>query len=412
HAVSEETLPVLLPPLADYQPVESDEPQPLLAKAEDWVQTTAGEAGVFGLHRDEKVRRETNTMPGWAGSCWYYLRYCDNKNDEQLIGEDAEAYWMGEEGVDLYIGGAEHAVLHLLYARFWHMALHDLGYVRSPEPFRKLFHQGLITSMAYQRGDKSLVPVDEVENRGSDDDPKFIETATNTPVDKIIAKMSKSLKNVVNPDDVIEDYGADTFRLYEMYMGPLEASKPWNTNDIVGLYRLLQKIWRLCVSEESGELVFADSADETVEKQLHRTIAKVGDDIEKLSFNTAIAAVFEFVNVAKSLTQSQMERFVKVIAPFTPHVAEELWHKLGNESSVATSDWPSYDEAMLVDDEIEIPIQVMGKLRSKMYAAPDTDAKTLEEMALADEKIKGLIEGKTVRKVVVVPGRLVNIVAN
>jgi leucyl-tRNA synthetase len=195
-------------------------------------------------------------------------------------------------------------------------------------------------------------------------------------------------------------------------MGPLEASKPWNTNDIVGLYRLLQKIWRLCVNEESGELVFADSADDTVEKQLHRTIAKVGDDIEKLSFNTAIAAVFEFVNVAKSLTKDQMDRFVRVIAPLTPHIAEELWHKLGHEDSIATSDWASYDEAMLVDDEIEIPIQVMGKLRSKIYAAPDTDAKTLEEMALADEKIKGLIEGKTVRKIVVVPGRLVNIVAN
>jgi leucyl-tRNA synthetase len=412
HAVSEDALPVLLPPLADYQPVESNEPQPLLAKATDWVQTTAGEAGVYGMHRDAPVRRETNTMPGWAGSCWYYLRYCDNKNSDALIGEDAESYWMGEDGVDLYIGGAEHAVLHLLYARFWHMILFDLGIVHSPEPFRKLFHQGLITSMAYQRGDKTLVPIDQVENKGSEEKPVFIETATGAPVEKIIAKMSKSLKNVVNPDDVIEDYGADTFRLYEMYMGPLEASKPWNTRDIVGLYRLIQKLWRLCIDEDTGELVFADSADEAVEKQLHRMIAKVGDDIEKLSFNTAIAAVFEFVNVAKSLTKDQMERFVKTIAPFTPHVAEELWHKLGHEDSVATADWPSYDEAMLVDDEIEIPIQVMGKLRSKIYAAPDTDAKTLEEMALADEKIQGLIEGKTVRKVVVVPGRLVNIVAN
>ena len=412
HAVSEDALPVLLPPLADYQPVESNEPQPLLAKATDWVQTTAGEAGVYGMHRDAPVRRETNTMPGWAGSCWYYLRYCDNKNSDALIGEDAESYWMGEDGVDLYIGGAEHAVLHLLYARFWHMILFDLGIVHSPEPFRKLFHQGLITSMAYQRGDKTLVPIDQVENKGSEEKPVFIETATGAPVEKIIAKMSKSLKNVVNPDDVIEDYGADTFRLYEMYMGPLEASKPWNTRDIVGLYRLIQKLWRLCIDEDTGELVFADSADEAVEKQLHRMIAKVGDDIEKLSFNTAIAAVFEFVNVAKSLTKDQMERFVKTIAPMTPHVAEELWHKLGHENSIATSDWPSYDEAMLVDDEIEIPIQVMGKLRSKIYAAPDTDAKTLEEMALADEKIQGLIEGKTVRKVVVVPGRLVNIVAN
>ena len=412
HAVSEEALPVKLPPLADYQPVESDTPQPLLAKAQDWVLTTAGEAGVHELHRDAPVRRETNTMPGWAGSCWYYLRYCDNKNDEKLIGEEAEAYWMGEHGVDLYIGGNEHAVLHLLYARFWHMILFDLGIVRSPEPFRKLYHQGMITSHAYQRADKSLVPVDEVENRGTDDDPAYVETATGAPVQRIVAKMSKSLKNVINPDEVIEDFGADTFRLYEMYMGPLDASKPWNTRDIVGLYRLIQKIWRLCIDEGSGELVFSDAADDATEKQLHRTIAKVGEDIEKLSFNTAIAAVFEFVNVAKSLTQSQMERFVKTIAPFTPHVSEELWHRIGHEDSVATADWPGYDASMLVDDEIEIPIQVMGKLRSKLYAAPDTDAKTLEEMALADEKIKALIEGKTVRKVVVVPGRLVNIVAN
>lgn len=412
HAVGEDVLPVVLPPLTDYQPVESDTPQPLLAKAEDWVNTTAGEAGVHGMHRDEPVRRETNTMPGWAGSCWYYLRYCDSKNAEQLIGKEAEEYWMGEGGVDLYIGGNEHAVLHLLYARFWHMILFDLGIVHSPEPFRKLFHQGMITSMAYQRGDKSLVPVDEVENRGSEEQPSYIEIANGAPVEKIIAKMSKSLKNVINPDEVIEDYGADTFRLYEMYMGPLEASKPWSTRDIVGLYRLLQKIWRLCVDEETGELVFADAADDATEKQLHRMIAKVGEDIEKLSFNTAIAAVFEYVNVAKSLTQSQMERFVKTIAPFTPHVSEELWHKIGHEDSIAVSEWPSYDEAMLVDDEIEIPIQVMGKLRSKMYAAPDTDAKTLEAMALADERIRALIEGKTVRKVVVVPGRLVNIVAN
>jgi leucyl-tRNA synthetase len=412
HGVSEDSLPVRLPPLADYQPVESDTPQPLLAKAVDWVNTTAGEAGVDGMHRDSMVRRETNTMPGWAGSCWYYLRYCDNKNNDELIGEEAEAYWMGEDGVDLYIGGNEHAVLHLLYARFWHMVMFDLGIVKSAEPFRKLFHQGMITSHAYQRADKSLVPIDEVENRGSEEKPAYVETETEASVDRIVAKMSKSLKNVVNPDDVIAEYGADTFRLYEMYMGPLESSKPWNTRDIIGLYRLLQKIWRLCVDENSGELKLVDAPDGAVEKQLHRMIAKVGSDIEKLSFNTAIAAIFEFVNVAKMLTKDQMNRFVRVIGPFVPHVAEEIWHKLGNESSIAVAPWPSFDEAMLVDDEIEIPIQVMGKLRSKVFAAPDTDAKTLEALALDDDRIKELIEGKTVRKVVVVPGRLVNIVAN
>ena len=412
HGVGEESLPVKLPPLADFHPAESDTPQPLLAKAIEWVNTTAGEAGVDGMHADAKVTRETNTMPGWAGSCWYYLRYCDNKNSEQLIGDAAQDYWMGEGGVDLYIGGNEHAVLHLLYARFWHMVLFDMGIVKSPEPFRKLFHQGMITSHAYQRANKTLVPIDEVENRGTDEKPAYFESADNTPVERIVAKMSKSLKNVVNPDDVIAEYGADTFRLYEMYMGPLEASKPWNTRDIVGLHRLVQKIWRLCVDEATGELRFANASDEAVEKQLHRTIAKVGADIEKLGFNTAIAAIFEFVNLAKSLTKDQMDRFVRVIGPFTPHVGEELWHLLGHEDSVAIAAWPSFDEAMLVDDEIEIPIQVMGKLRSKVFAAPDTDAKTLEAMALGDERIKELIEGKTVRKVVVVPGRLVNIVAN
>jgi len=358
------------------------------------------------------VTRETNTMPGWAGSCWYYLRYCDPKNADQLIGDAAQDYWMGEGGVDLYIGGNEHAVLHLLYARFWHMVMFDLDVVKSVEPFRKLFHQGMITSHAFQRANKVLVPIDEVENRGTEEKPAYVEIATGEPVGRIVAKMSKSLKNVVNPDDVIAEYGADTFRLYEMYMGPLEASKPWNTRDIIGLHRLVQKIWRLCVNETSGELKFSDARDEAVEKQLHRMIAKVGSDVEKLSFNTAIAAMFEFVNVAKVLTRDQMDRFVRVIGPFTPHVAEELWHKLGNETSVAVADWPSFDEAMLVDDEIEIPIQVMGKLRSKLYVAPDTGAKALEELALADEKIQALIDGKTVRKVVVVPGRLVNIVAN
>jgi len=416
HGVGEDSLPVKLPALADYQPMESDTPQPLLAKATDWMNTTAGEAGVDGMHPDAKVTRETNTMPGWAGSCWYYLRYCDNKNSKQLIGVAAQDYWMGEGGVDLYIGGNEHAVLHLLYARFWHMVLFDMGIVKSAEPFRKLFHQGMITSHAYQRTNKTLVPIDEVENQGTDEKPAYYEMANKTPVDRIVAKMSKSLKNVVNPDDVIAEYGADTFRLYEMYMGPLEASKPWNTRDIVGLYRLVQKIWRLCIDENAGDgksvLRFAESPDEAIEKQLHRTIAKVGADIEKLGFNTAIAAIFEFVNLAKSLTKEQMDRFVRVIGPFTPHVGEELWHLLGHDESVAVAAWPSYDEAMLVDDEIEIPIQVMGKLRSKVFAAPDTDAKTLEAMALGDERIKELIEGKTVRKVVVVPGRLVNIVAN
>jgi leucyl-tRNA synthetase len=372
-------------------------------------------------------------MPGWAGSCWYYLRYCDPHNTERLISREAEAYWMlserdepsprtsvaGEEsfdatkyhlgGVDLYIGGAEHAVLHLLYARFWHKILFDLGEVSTPEPIGRLFHQGMITSFAYKRADGSLVPVDEVDEG---DTP--VERATGEAVEQIVAKMSKSLRNVINPDDVIAEYGADTMRLYEMYMGPLEASAPWNTRDIIGVFRFLQRAWRLTVDEETGKLVFREEPDASVERALHRVVAKVGGDIERLAFNTAIAAMIEFVNEATGtgLARDQMERFVLVLAPFVPHVAEELWQRLGHDTSVALAEWPSFDESMLVDDLVEVPVQVLGKVRSRIMVSPDADEKTMEEMALADERIAGFIEGMTVRKVIVVPGRLVNIVAN
>jgi leucyl-tRNA synthetase len=437
YPVSEKSLPVLLPELDDYQPVVSDEPTPPLGKATDWVNTTAGAAGVDPdlLPPDTPVRRETNTMPGWAGSCWYYLRYCDPGNSDRFISREAEAYWLlsdrsspsdrtlpaGEEsfdasrhhvgGVDLYMGGAEHAVLHLLYARFWHKILFDLGELSTPEPIGKLFHQGMITSFAFKRADGSLVPVDEVDEV---DSGSHVERATGDQVEQIVAKMSKSLRNVVNPDDIIAEYGADTMRLYEMYMGPLEASAPWNTRDIVGVHRFLQRSWRLAVDEETGELSLRDEPDEGVEKMLHRTIAKVGGDIQRLAFNTAIAAMIEWVNEATGtgVTRDQLERFARILSPFVPHVAEEFWSRLGNDTSVTHAEWPSHDEAMLVDDLVEVPVQILGKLRSKIHVSPDADAETMEQAALADERIMELIEGKTVRKVVVVPGRLVNIVAN
>jgi leucyl-tRNA synthetase len=421
HAIGEDKLPLILPPLDDYHPDEAEEPRPLLAKAEAWARTTAGEAGVTDLPPDAPVRRETNTMPGWAGSCCYHLRYCDRNNDRTLIGPEADAYWMGTNGVDQYIGGNEHAVLHLLYARFWHMVLHDLGHVRSPEPYRKLFHQGLITSFAYQRKDRSLVPVDEVDEPS---EGEFVETATGEAVTQVVAKMSKSLKNVVNPDDIIHDYGADTFRLYEMYMGPLEASKPWNTRDTIGLFRFVQRVWRMAVDEETGELATAETADEDIERLLHRTIAKVGADIERLAFNTAIASMIEFVNAASTskekggagtggITRDQLDRFARILAPFTPHVGEELWHRLhGTDAgSIALTEWPTHGEAMLVDDLVEVPVQILGKVRSKIMVPPDADREAMERAALADERIAALLEGKTVRKVIVVPGRLVNIVA-
>ena len=410
HAVGVASLPVTLPELKDYEPEESEDPRPLLAKAKDWITTTAGEAGVPSLPASARVTRETNTMPGWAGSCWYFVRYCDPHNDERLVGEAAERYWMAEGGVDLYIGGAEHAVLHLLYARYWHMVLHDLGHVTTPEPFRKLFHQGLIVSYAYQRDDKTLVPTDEVKQLGEE---SFVEKATGKAVAQVVAKMSKSLKNVVNPDDVIRDFGADTFRLYEMYMGPLEVTKPWNTRDILGLFRFLQRAWRLVVDEETGELRVAERSDDSLERLLHRTLAAVTADIEKLSFNTAIARMIELVNAgtqAGALTRDQIRRFGLMLSPFAPHLAEEMWARLGEHGSVALQSWPTWDEAQLRDDTVEIPVQIMGKVRSRIVVQTGLDEKGLEQAALADERIQELLAGKTVRKVIVVPGRLVNIV--
>ena len=413
HPVNDDKLPVALPPLADFSPDESDEPTPLLGKAAGWRETTAADAGVSALPPDARVTRELNTMPNWAGSCWYYLRYTDPANNDRLAGDDAQRYWMGDAGVDLYVGGAEHAVLHLLYARFWHMVLHDLGHVSSPEPFRRLFHQGLILSFAYQRADKSLVPVDAVENRGDADAPTYIETETGDAVAQIVAKMSKSLRNVVNPDDVIAEFGADTFRLYEMFMGPLEASKPWNTTDILGMFRFLQRAWRLAVSEDTGELLLADAPDEAVEKALHRTIDKAAGDIDRLSFNTAIAALIEFVNLATKagrLTRDQLHRFARALAPFTPHLAEELWSRLGEEPPVSLADWPEVDPKMLVDDEVEIPVQIKGKVRAKITAPADATPDQLEQTALASERVQQLLEGRPVRKVIAVPGKMVNIV--
>ncbi|QYK48007.1 MAG: leucine--tRNA ligase [Phycisphaeraceae bacterium] len=437
--VDESKLPVTLPPLEDFKPEESEDPQPLLAKAKEWMRATAKDVGVKDLPADAIVRRETNTMPGWAGSCWYYLRYCDAKNDKRLIGKPAESYWMTGRvatsddtpiprpigGVDLYIGGNEHAVLHLLYARFWHKVLFDLGEVSTPEPFQKLFHQGLITSYAYQRADKGLVAVDMVDNKGTEEKPRYIARDTGEEVTQITAKMSKSLKNVVNPDDVIADYGADTFRLYEMYMGPLEASKPWNTRDITGLFRFLQRLWRLTVNEETGDLRLApdtsagSDAHKSIEKLLHRTTVKVEQAIEKLSFNTGIAALIEFVNAATSsvgaengpgLTRPQLERLALILCPFAPHIAEELWSKLGHTSACSLAPWPAVDESMLRDSEVELPVQVQGKVRARITVPADADDASVTAVALAEPKVAELLSGKPPKKVIVVKGRMVNVV--
>lgn len=423
YPVSDKALPVLLPDLADYSPIESDEPQPLLAKATTWVSTTAGAAGVDPalLPPQTPVRRETNTMPGSAGSSWYFLRYCDASNPQRFASKDAERYWMtsskssGEPhtgGVDLYMGGSEHAVGHLLYSRFWHKVLFDLGEVSTPEPFGRLYHQGLITSFAFQRADKTLCPNDQVTEVS---EGKYVETATGAPVSPIVAKMSKSLKNVVNPDDVIAEFGADTFRLYEMYMGPLDASKPWNPRDIVGMFRFLQKLWRVAVDEDTGVLRAAAQPDLALEKSLHRAVVKVAKSIEALSFNTGIAAMIELVNAAGpgGFTSAQLERLTVILSPFAPHLAEELWEKLGKTAShgfVCTQPWPQVDPAMLVDDQLELPVQVNGKLRGRVMVPAGADAKAIESIALADAKVTAAIEGKPIKKVIVVPGKMVNFI--
>ena len=418
YGVSDAALPVALPPLTDYQPVESDDPTPLLGKATDWLHTTAVAAGVPDLPPDAKVTREANTMPGWAGSCWYYLRYCDPNNGDKLVGDAAQQYWMGDNGVDLYIGGSEHAVLHLLYARFWHMVLFDLGHVTTPEPFGKLFHQGLITSFAFKDRSGRTVPVDEVEER----EGRFVLKVTGEQVEQIVAKMSKTLKNVVNPDEIIAEYGADTFRLYEMYMGPLEASKPWNTKDTVGLFRFLRDTWRLCIDDAGAPRVAAE-ADAAVEKQLHRMIAKVGGDVERLAFNTAIAAMFEFRNVAQAaqkrqpdgavLTRDQIDRFARVLAPFAPHIAEEIWHRLDDrraDDSIANATWPEFSPAMLVDDEVEIPVQINGKVVDRVTVPRDADEATIKAAALSQQKVQNRIAGANVAKTIYVPGRMLNLI--
>lgn len=440
YPIAATALPLTLPPLADYSPVESDVPQPPLAKARDWTHTTAGAAGVDPalLAPETPVVRETNTMPGWAGSCWYYLRYCSPKDSAHFVTPEAERYWMLSHksggahsgtplsydaatchagGVDLYVGGSEHAVLHLLYARFWHKMLFDMGLVSTPEPMGRLFHQGLITSHAYQRADKTLVPIDEVEER----DGSFVETKSGEKVVQIVAKMSKSLRNVVNPDDIIAEYGADTFRLYEMYMGPLEASKPWNTRDIVGVFRFLQRSWRLAIDERTGEVLCAAQPDAKVERILHRTIHKVAEDIERLSFNTAIAAMIELVNAATrptglvdpsqgGMTRDQLERFSRILWPFAPHIADEIAARLGVQGGLYESRWPMHDPAMLVDDEVEIPVQIQGKVKARINVPTKADTASIEALALAHEDVIAALAGRPVKKIVVVPGRMVNIV--
>ncbi len=403
-ALPETELPVTLPEIDEYRPTEDGRP-PLARAERDWLMVTLpdGRVGV----------RETNTMPQWAGSCWYYLRFTDPNNRAEPWSFDAQNYWMP---VDLYVGGAEHAVLHLLYARFWHKVLYDCGLVSTKEPFQKLFNQGMLLAYSYQDAQGKYYFPDQVTRKS---DGEWIATETGKPVRTQIEKMSKSRYNVVNPDDVIAEYGADAMRMYELFVGPLSASAPWQMKGVEGVYRLLQRIWRLAVDTKNGERNerIADipgTAAPELWRLLHKTIKGVTEDVESIDkMNTAISHLMVFVNGATQAEQIPLETlktFIRLIAPFAPHIAEELWDRLGESSMVCHAPWPAYDPALVVDETIPVAVQINGKLRGQFDSARGTAREELEKQALALDRVQPHIEGKTVRKIIVVPDRLVNIV--
>ena len=392
-------LPVTLPVLDEYKPTAEGEPP--LARAGEWVHTTDPETG-------KPAVRETNTMPQWAGSCWYFLRFCDPLNDEAAWSADAEKYWMP---VDLYIGGAEHAVLHLLYARFWHKVLYDAGFVSSKEPFLKLFNQGMILAYSYQDDAGKYYYPEQVEKRG---EQHYVKGKSN-PLNVQVEKMSKSRYNVVNPDAVVESYGADSMRLYEMFMGPLERDKPWTDEGIQGVHRFMKRVWSLFVADD-GSLhprIVESGGDPEMLRVLHYTIKEVTAGIENLQFNTAIARMMEFVNAAMKsgpIEKSWADRFVLVLSAFTPHIGEELWERLGHTDTLAYEPWPVHDEALLIVDTIEVPVQVNGKLRSVLRVPKDAGKDEVVAAARADSKAAPHLEGKQVVKEIYVAGKLLNLV--
>jgi leucyl-tRNA synthetase len=397
--VSEEDLPLTLPELADYKPTGTGEPP--LAKAAEWLNVVDPKTGKKGV-------RETNTMPQWAGSCWYYLRYIDPCNDKAFADPELLKQWLP---VDLYVGGAEHAVLHLLYARFWHKVLFDLGLVPTKEPFQRLVNQGMILGLAYKTKRGVLVPMDKIEWR--DGKPYGAEEGCEMELlTEFPAKMSKSLKNVVNPDDVIRDFGADSLRLYEMFMGPLQAVKPWSTKGVEGVHRFLKRANRFVT-----ETPVADRPMTKAEaKSLNAMIKKVGDDLEAMAFNTAISAMMVYINEAEDFAKSgampkeYIEKFVLCLSPFAPHLGEELWQFLSHDTTLAYEPWPVYDAGALVEDEIEIPVQICGKLRGRVKIPVNAIPSQMEEAAKQDAEIAKLLEGKTIVKVIAVPKRMVNFV--
>lgn len=365
-AVPESELPLTLPEVDEYRPAETGESP--LARATGWLEVTCASTG-------KKGRRETNTMPQWAGSCWYYLRFLDPKNDSRAWDPELERQWMP---VDLYVGGAEHAVLHLLYARFWHKVLFDLGYVSQVEPFQRLFNQGMLVSYAYRDSRGALIPVDEVNDEG---EGKPVHIKTGETVEKITAKMSKSLRNVINPDEVIQEYGTDTLRTYLMFMGPLEGMKHWDSQAIMGNYRFLKRAWAFL---EERKFIESDAEDQEIVKARHAAIKKVTEDTDSLRFNTAIAGLMEFLNSigAKDISRQTGEAFVVLLSPYAPHLAEELWEVLGNQPSVQNAPWPVFDESLLVKRSTTVVVQVNGKKRSSIEVAVNIDDEQLRQLII------------------------------
>ena len=395
--VDENDLPLTLPELADYKPTGTGEPP--LAKATEWVNVVDPATGKKGL-------RETNTMPQWAGSCWYYLRYIDPHNEKAFADPALLKEWLP---VDLYVGGAEHAVLHLLYARFWHMVLFDLGLVPTPEPFQRLVNQGMILGLAYKTSRGVLIPMDQITWR--DGKPYGAEEGgAEELLTEFPAKMSKSLKNVVNPDDVVRDYGADSLRLYEMFMGPLQAVKPWSTKGVEGVFRFLKRVNKMVTEQPIVDRAL--TKDEA--KTLNATIKKVDEDLASMNFNTAISAMMVFVNAfagdGRELPREAAEKFVLCLAPFAPHLGEELWQFLGHADTLAYEPFPAYDPAALVESEIEVPVQVLGKLRGRVTVPVDAKPPEMEAAARANPDVAKFLEGKQVVKVICVPKKMVNFV--
>jgi leucyl-tRNA synthetase len=400
-------LPVELPEMSDFTP--SADGSPPLARATEWVNTTDPAT-------DRPARRDTDTMPGWAGSCWYWLRFMDPHNDAAPFSEEAQRYW---GPVDLYVGGASHAVLHLLYALFWHKVFYDIGLVDDPEPFRKLFNQGMLTAPAYQDKTGRRIPADEIVERNG----QWIHEPSGDEVRQFVASMSKSLRNVINPDDVIEEHGADAFRLYEMFMAPLADGRTWDPRGISGCRRFLERAWRLYVDPDGDHPIRPQlleerpegprsGANEELERALNGMLKRVDDSFEQFNFNTAIAGMMTFVNEAlkrpDELDRGQATRFVLALAPFAPHIAEELWQRLGNYDSVASAPWPEVDPHHLTEDSFELVVQVMGRVRGRTQAPRSADKDELT--ALARETVARHLADKRIVNTIVVPGRLVNFV--